>query len=126
MASAWPYLRCISIYSHHDARRWHCKADLRGLTYLAQNCHSLQSVSLQFDVSLPLTVMIAMHPDKITQYEWLTKLYVSRSAHQQKVTNLTRPCQAMSAPPDPLRSASLVSALCDHVLDLSTSSGPVR
>jgi hypothetical protein len=42
----------------------------------------------------------------------------ARLAHQQKVTNLTRPYQTMSAPPDPLRSASLVSALRDHVLDL--------
>jgi len=79
MALVWPCLRCISIYSRHDARRWHCKADLQGLTYLAQNCHSLQSVSLQFDVSLPLTMTIAMHPDKIVPYGSLTELDVSRS-----------------------------------------------
>ena len=45
-------------------------------SYLAQHCHSSQSVSLQFDVSLPAT---AMYPDKGIPSESLTQLFVSHS-----------------------------------------------
>jgi hypothetical protein len=40
MASAWPCLRALSLYSCCYAHLWHAKADLRGLICLAQNCHS--------------------------------------------------------------------------------------
>jgi hypothetical protein len=56
----------------------------------------------------------------------LTNAHHLVNVHQQKVTNLTRPYQTMSAPPDPTRSASLTSALPDHVLDSSSSPGPIR
>jgi hypothetical protein len=76
IALAWPCLRYISLYPRYDARLWHSKANLQGLSYLAQHCHSLQSVSLQFDVSLPATVM---YPDKGIRCESLTQLYVFHS-----------------------------------------------
>jgi hypothetical protein len=76
IALAWPCLRDISLHSCHNARLWHSKANLQGLSYLAQHCHSLQSVSLQFDVSLPATTM---YPDKGIRCESLTRLDVSYS-----------------------------------------------
>ena len=75
MASAWPCLRSLGLYSC-DAHLWHAKADLRGLVCLAQNCRSLESVSLQFDVSLPPT---AIYPDEAIRCEWLTQLEVACS-----------------------------------------------
>ena len=75
MASAWPRLRSLGLYAS-DAHLWHAKADLRGLVCLAQNCHSLESVSLQFDVSLPPT---AIYPDEAIRCEWLTQLEVACS-----------------------------------------------
>ncbi|KIM80377.1 hypothetical protein PILCRDRAFT_9571 [Piloderma croceum F 1598] len=76
IASAWPCLRNISLDPRYDARLWHSKANLQGLSYLARHCHSLQSVSLQFDVSLPATMI---YPDKGIRCESLTTLDVSRS-----------------------------------------------
>ena len=76
IALAWPYLRRISLDSYHQARLWRSRANLQGLSYLAQHCHSLQSVRLQFDVSLPTT---AMHPDGGIRCESLTQLEVSHS-----------------------------------------------
>ncbi|KIM73273.1 hypothetical protein PILCRDRAFT_15370 [Piloderma croceum F 1598] len=76
IAEAWPRLRDISLTSRYDARLWHSKINLQGLSYLAQHCHSLQSVSLQFDASLPAT---AMYPDKGICCESLTHLDVCHS-----------------------------------------------
>ena len=76
MASAWPRLRSITLHPYYRARIWHSKANLRGLIHLAQQCRSLQSVDLQFDVSLPSTTM---YPDKGFRCESLTRLYVSQS-----------------------------------------------
>jgi hypothetical protein len=76
MALAWPCLRTLFLFPCHFAHLWHAKADLRGLICLAQNCHSLESVGLQFDVSLPPTVI---YPDKAIRCEWLTRLDVGRS-----------------------------------------------
>jgi hypothetical protein len=76
MALAWPCLRALFLFPCHYAHLWHAKADLRGLICLAQNCHSLESVGLQFDVSLPPT---AIYPDKAIRCEWLTQLDVARS-----------------------------------------------
>jgi hypothetical protein len=76
IASAWPCLRNLSLHPHYNARLWHSKANLQGLSYLARHCHSLQSVSLQFDVSLPATVI---YPDKGIRCESLTTLNISRS-----------------------------------------------
>jgi hypothetical protein len=76
IALAWPCLRDISLHLCHNARLWHSKANLQGLSYLTQYCHSLQSVSLQFDVSLPATTM---YPDKGIRCESLTRLDVSHS-----------------------------------------------
>jgi hypothetical protein len=76
IASAWPCLRDISLHARYKARLWHSKANLQGLSYLAQHCHSLRSVGLQFDVSLPATVM---YPDKGIHYESLIELHVCRS-----------------------------------------------
>ncbi|KIM74521.1 hypothetical protein PILCRDRAFT_14411 [Piloderma croceum F 1598] len=73
---AWPCLRYISLHPYQKARLSHSKANLQGLSYLAQHCHSLQSVSLQFDVSLPAT---AMYLDKGIRCESLTQLFVSHS-----------------------------------------------
>jgi hypothetical protein len=70
----WPCLRYISLHPYQKARLSHSKVNLQGLSYLAQHCHSLQSVSLQFDVSLP-----AMYPDKGIRCESLTQLFVSHS-----------------------------------------------
>jgi hypothetical protein len=82
MALAWPCLRYLFLFSCHYGHLWHAKADLRGLICLAQNCHSLESVGLQFDVSLP-PGPTAIYPDKAIRCEWLTKLDVARS----QVTN---------------------------------------
>jgi hypothetical protein len=76
IALAWPCLRDISLNLCHNARPWHSKANLQGLSYLTQHCHSLQSVSLQFDVSLPATTM---YPDKGIRCESLTRLNISNS-----------------------------------------------
>ena len=76
IASAWPCLRDISLHPCYEARLRHSKANLQGLSYLAQHCHSLQSISLQFDVSLPATVT---YPDKGIRCESLTELTVFHS-----------------------------------------------
>jgi hypothetical protein len=76
MASAWPCLRYLALHSCSHARLWHSKANFQGLIYLAQHCHALQSVSLQFDLSLPAT---AMDPDQRIRCESLTQLSVSHS-----------------------------------------------
>ena len=76
IALAWPCLRDISLHPYQKAHLWHSKANLQGLSYLAQHCQSLQSVSLQFSVSLPETMM---YPDKGIRCESLTRLFVSRS-----------------------------------------------
>jgi hypothetical protein len=76
IALAWPCLRDISLYSCRNAHLWHSKANLQGLSYLTQHCHSLQSVSLQFDVSLPATTI---YPDKGIRCESLTRLDISHS-----------------------------------------------
>jgi len=76
IALAWPRLRYLSLHPYYHARLWHSRANLRGLSYLARHCHSLQSVNLQFNVSLPLTMM---YPDQRIRCESLAELYVSRS-----------------------------------------------
>jgi hypothetical protein len=76
IALAWPCLRDISLRPYQKARLSHSKANLQGLNYLAQHCQSLQSVHLQFDVSLPATTMC---PDKGIRCESLTRLFVSHS-----------------------------------------------
>jgi hypothetical protein len=76
MASAWPCLRHLSLQPYYHARLWHSKANFQGLIYLAQHCHSLQSVSLQFNLSLPTT---AMDLDQRIHCESLTQLYVFHS-----------------------------------------------
>jgi hypothetical protein len=76
MASAWPCLRYLDLHSYYHVRLWHSKANFQGLIYLAQHCHELQSVSLQFDLSLPPT---AMDPDQRIRCETLTQLSVSHS-----------------------------------------------
>jgi len=76
IASAWPCLRYISLPPRYEARLRHSKANLQGLSYLAQHCHSLQSVSLQFDVSLAATVT---YPDEGICCESLTELTVFHS-----------------------------------------------
>ena len=73
MALAWPRLREINLHSHFNTHIWHSTANLQGLICLAQNCHSLQSVSLQFDVSHPPAAHSAL------RYESLTRLAVSCS-----------------------------------------------
>jgi len=86
MALAWPCLCHISLCPYYHAHLWHSKANLRGLNYLGQHCHSLQSVSLQFNVSTPAT---AMHPDKGISCESLTQLDVSCSHVSDPLTVTT-------------------------------------
>jgi hypothetical protein len=76
MASVWPRLRYLALHSYCHARLWHSKANFQGLIFLAQHCHALQSVSLQFNLSLPAT---AMDPDQRIRCESLTQLSVSHS-----------------------------------------------
>lgn len=76
IASAWPRLRYISLHPYYHDLLWHSRANLGGLIHLALHCRSLQSVDLQFDISLPST---AMYPDKETRCESLTQLFVSQS-----------------------------------------------
>ena len=86
IALAWPCLRDISLHPYQKGRLWHSKANLQGLSYLAQHCQSLQSVSLQFDVSLPATTM---YPDKGIRCESLTRLFVSHSHVSDPLTVAT-------------------------------------
>ena len=74
MAMAWPRLRSIHFFSLHSAGRWHSKVNLDGLVHLAQSCPALKSVSLGFDLSLP---MAPTHPG--VRNESLTYLYVDSS-----------------------------------------------
>ena len=76
MASVWPCLCYLTLHSYCHARLWHSKANFQGLIFLAQHCHALQSVSLQFDLSLPATTM---DPDQRIHCESLTQLSVSYS-----------------------------------------------
>jgi hypothetical protein len=76
MALAWPRLRKISLFSFYHTSRWQSNVNLEGLIHLAQYCPALESVSHEFDVSLPTTWD---HPGNGIRNESLTYLNVDRS-----------------------------------------------
>jgi hypothetical protein len=76
MALAWPRLRTLRLMSFYNASRWHSNVNLEGLIQLAQHCRVLESVSHEFDVSLPTTWI---HPGNGIRNESSTFLHVGRS-----------------------------------------------
>jgi hypothetical protein len=77
MALAWPYLRKIYLRPHN---RRHSSINLRSFLYLAQYCPALKSVTLEFDVSLPINLMDpGEKPSAGICNESMTRLSVHRS-----------------------------------------------
>jgi hypothetical protein len=76
MALAWPHLRTIHFMSFHRGSRWPSKVNLEGLVHLAQGCRALESMSLRFDLSFPMT---SIRPHNGIRNESLTTLSVDRS-----------------------------------------------